>query len=425
MACVADVSRIGSAVSADWRHTEHSLRLGSARALHHVVIEVLSISPIVSLILSIFSTFIGCFPTQEEIDACIGFDHPMQTSVCQTAELCAVIESALCKVTRALASLNGELPVATINPFRLCAIATVTANNPCILDFHCSASLCFLALVRFCSLQNASQQSDNVQIAQGCIWGMMPPCIRWFRVIMSSAHVTKRPNITPSQGNSVYWIFALPISLLEDVIQARSFQPLAMLHHVNLFTTVTSALLKLGHWTRQGAFSEVQCNQDAALMAIRVTNVTFFEYLEEIVLYCYKKNTNLTGLSAQTSSASVGLGLLPPLCPNPFRVLGAMERNSMLLLLWPLLALWVAGASRRRARAVARTDLEAHEAPLEVIRLEDGTVLVIVLQVQIFIFHRKFSNLHDEKISAFSPGQALQELGKNFSCGHTCYGIIL
>ena len=50
---------------------------------------------------------------------------------------------------------------------------------------------------------------------------------------------------------------------------------------------------------------------------------------------------------------------------------------------------------------------------------------VIVLQVQIFIFHRKFSNLHDEKISAFSPGQALQELGKNFSCGHTCYGIIL
>ena len=48
----------------------------------------------------------------------------------------------------------------------------------------------------------------------------------------------------------------------------------------------------------------------------------------------------------------------------------------MLLLLWPLVALWVAGASRRRARAVARADLEAHEAPLEVIRLEDGTVLV-------------------------------------------------
>ena len=47
---------------------------------------------------------------------------------------------------------------------------------------------------------------------------------------------------------------------------------------------------------------------------------------------------------------------------------------------------------------------------------------VIVLQVQIFIFHRKFSNLHDEKISALSPGQALQELGKNFSCPptHTC-----
>ena len=39
---------------------------------------------------------------------------------------------------------------------------------------------------------------------------------------------------------------------------------------------------------------------------------------------------------------------------------------------------------------------------------------VIVLQVQIFIFHRKFSNLHDEKISAFSPGQALTRAGKEF-----------
>ena len=29
------------------------------------------------------------------------------------------------------------------------------------------------------------------------------------------------------------------------------------------------------------------------------------------------------------------------------------------------------------------------------------------------------------KLSALSPGQALQELGKNFSCGHTCYGVIL
>ena len=40
--------------------------------------------------------------------------------------------------------------------------------------------------------------------------------------------------------------------------------------------------------------------------------------------------------------------------------------------------------------------------------------MVIVLQVQIFIFHRKFSNLHDEKISAFSPGQALTRAGKEF-----------
>ena len=126
------------------------------------------------------------------------------------------------------------------------------------------------------------------------------------------------------------------------------------------------------------------------------------------MLYCYKKNTNLKGLSAQSSSASgaviqgFGLGLLPPLCPNPFRVLGAMARYSMLLLLWLLLALWVEGASRRRARAVARADLpseteedatalaptaarvpassssavSSNEAPLEVIRLEDGTVLV-------------------------------------------------
>ena len=43
-----------------------------------------------------------------------------------------------------------------------------------------------------------------------------------------------------------------------------------------------------------------------------------------------------------------------------------------------------------------------------------GVRLVIVLQVQIFIFQRKFSNLHDEKISAFSPGQALTRAGKEF-----------
>ena len=70
-------------------------------------------------------------------------------------------------------------------------------------------------------------------------------------------------------------------------------------------------------------------------------------------------------------------------------------------------------------------DEEGSSSPMEVGNVSAMTVKVIVLQVQIFIFHRKFSNLHDEKISAFSPGQALQELGKNFSCGHTCYGIIL
>ena len=74
----------------------------------------------------------------------------------------------------------------------------------------------------------------------------------------------------------------------------------------------------------------------------------------------------------------------------------------MLLLLWPLLALWVVVASRRQDRAVARADLpsetgevmtapattaaqvpasfssavSSNEEPLEVIRLEDDTVLV-------------------------------------------------
>ena len=68
----------------------------------------------------------------------------------------------------------------------------------------------------------------------------------------------------------------------------------------------------------------------------------------------------------------------------------------MLLLLWPLLALWVAGASRRRAHAAtivpepatepamtathapasSSSAVSSNEAPLEVIRLEDGTVLV-------------------------------------------------
>ena len=51
------------------------------------------------------------------------------------------------------------------------------------------------------------------------------------------------------------------------------------------------------------------------------------------------------------------------------------------------------------------------EPDLPVVEVE---LPVIVLQVQIFIFHRKFSNLHDEKISAFSPGQALTRAGKEF-----------
>ena len=127
MACIADVTRIGSAVSTDWRNTEHCLRLGSTRAFHSVVIEILTLNPIVSLLLSIFTTLIGCLPSIEEIEACIGFDHPMQTGIGQIAELCAVIESALCKVTSALASLNEELPMATTSPLRLCAISTVTA----------------------------------------------------------------------------------------------------------------------------------------------------------------------------------------------------------------------------------------------------------------------------------------------------------
>ena len=68
----------------------------------------------------------------------------------------------------------------------------------------------------------------------------------------------------------------------------------------------------------------------------------------------------------------------------------------LLLLLWPLLTLWVAGASRRRAHAAtivpepatepavtaahapasSSSAVSSNEAPLEVIRLEDGTVLV-------------------------------------------------
>ena len=70
----------------------------------------------------------------------------------------------------------------------------------------------------------------------------------------------------------MYWIVALPAALIEDVLQASSFQPLAVLHQVNLFTTVTSALLKLRHWARQGVFSEMLFNQHAAVLAIRVTN---------------------------------------------------------------------------------------------------------------------------------------------------------
>ena len=39
---------------------------------------------------------------------------------------------------------------------------------------------------------------------------------------------------------------------------------------------------------------------------------------------------------------------------------------------------------------------------------------VIVLQVQYCIFRGKFSNSHDEKISAYSPGQALRRAGRKF-----------
>ena len=38
---------------------------------------------------------------------------------------------------------------------------------------------------------------------------------------------------------------------------------------------------------------------------------------------------------------------------------------------------------------------------------DSGIDTVIVLQVQYFIFRGKFSNSHDEKISAYSRGQAL------------------
>ena len=47
--------------------------------------------------------------------------------------------------------------------------------------------------------------------------------------------------------------------------------------------------------------------------------VTFFEYLEEIVLYCYKKNTNLKAYRLNwLRERSGGLGLLgapPSRCP--------------------------------------------------------------------------------------------------------------
>ena len=68
----------------------------------------------------------------------------------------------------------------------------------------------------------------------------------------------------------------------------------------------------------------------------------------------------------------------------------------------------------RLRESLKRNAMEIEFHKERVRRKEEEERLVIVLQVQIFIFHRKFSNLHDEKISAFSPGQALTRAGKEF-----------
>ena len=151
MACVADVTRIAAAVSGDWRSAQNSLRLNSARSLRNAVIEILTVNPIISLLMSILTTLIGCLPSNDEIEARVVFEHPMDTSIVQLAEVIAVIESSIFKVSLALVSIEGNMPHSTI-----------VADHPCLLEFHCSASVCFLAWVRYCGLESAGQPTDCI-----------------------------------------------------------------------------------------------------------------------------------------------------------------------------------------------------------------------------------------------------------------------
>ena len=143
MACVADITRIAAAVSGECRGAQHPLRLNGARSLHHAVIEILVLSPTVSLLMSILTTLIACLPRNDEIEACVEFDHPNDISVVQLAEIIAVIESAIVKVSPALVSIEGALPRVSASPFRFCIIATIAAGRSCLLEFQCSASLYF------------------------------------------------------------------------------------------------------------------------------------------------------------------------------------------------------------------------------------------------------------------------------------------
>ena len=84
----------------------------------------------------------------------LAFPRPISRNSCMSPfQTCMLFWVAV----KELRLIEGNLPHATVSPFRLCAVSTIVADHPCLLEFHCSASLYLLALVRFCLLESAGQ----------------------------------------------------------------------------------------------------------------------------------------------------------------------------------------------------------------------------------------------------------------------------
>ena len=272
MVSIQDITTIGAQLQVNWRNTAIGFRLASARRLHDAVIEILCCNPLVSVIMAIVSTCVSALPTQDEIDCVIDGQHPLQVGIGQIAEVMAVIESCIAKASLAFAGIEKKIETVTLNPFRLCTIATLCGPFPANYDFHCSSSLRLLALIRACSLEGAGQIADYSELAANTVFGLMSPAIRWARSLMKSAVMIKRANIASAidLAHSVYWCVALPASLIEHALEHATLDHLP-LHQLNLFSTIDGALRKLAHWVRQDCFTPEQLEERIHILCVRLT----------------------------------------------------------------------------------------------------------------------------------------------------------